>query len=152
MSAADALSRAINLTLKAKKTSEPEGQPCVDLLVKSVPVADKRLEQIKMETEKNDSQRMLNEVVIQGNSKDKVSCDFSLRHHWNNRQMWHQHLHKKTNAKAKGIWRAMPTIPASFLFLFTLLTHAFLQTFRLFSTSPFKGTLLRWVCCVSCEA
>ena len=113
MSAVDALSRAINLTLKAKTTFEPEVQACVDLLVKSVPVPDERLEQIKLETEKDDSQRMLNEVVIQGSPKHKGSCDFNIRHYWNNRQTWHQHLHKKAKVKAEGIWIGIWPGPAN---------------------------------------
>lgn len=55
MSALDAFSRAINLTLKAKKTSVLEAQTCVVLLVKSLRVPDKEVVQIKGKTEEDHS-------------------------------------------------------------------------------------------------
>lgn len=55
MSALDAFSIAINLTLKAEKTSALEAQTYVVLLVKSLHVPDKEVVQIKGKTEKDHS-------------------------------------------------------------------------------------------------
>lgn len=84
MFTADALSRAYpKMSRQLDRTGESEVCVYVDFIVDNISVSDKRLEDIKTQTQKDEQLQILKEYILQGFPEHKTDCSRKVMEFWN---------------------------------------------------------------------
>lgn len=85
MYAADTLSRAVDKGESADREKSTDIQAYVNMIVTSLPVSPDRTEQIRRETNADETMTQLKETIIKGWPKNKRDCPLNIQDYWNHR-------------------------------------------------------------------
>lgn len=85
MFTADTLSRAVDKKESADNEKSAEIQAYVDMIVTSLPVSADRTEQIRKETNADETMKELKETIQKGWPKSKRNCPRRIQDYWNHR-------------------------------------------------------------------
>lgn len=82
MYTADKLSRAVDKSESPESRTDREIKAYVDMIVTSLPMSSERQEQIRKETEADETMRILKNTISQGWPKEKKACPLSIYDFW----------------------------------------------------------------------